>query len=333
MAGLAFRKPIEALTKANERFNVDTPEARYFPFYESHTIGISLNEVKQIENLDTFFHEDIKTTSYALKQDPMDSLNAVGVIPDIAYNPRFFPKDNLRYFGDKGIEVSTENVSMDPKMFQLNNDVLNTERLTGILAVMEEGARLFYKGIKKDLSKDQIITYPLSAAYWLWAMSPSIMGEVLQFNETTNTEPNEREVLTIHEFVQRMHPEDITVSLRNIFMARRLQVLGKSVSSEKGRKANIAFEVGKAHSGIERFLKLGEEITVKTLDIYPDWLIKNIIEYNGNEGDDLENKINTFCSVISVPVKETLEGFGKNKVAIDERMRDYLRKRFLQLPH
>ena len=328
-AALALKKPIDALAKATERFNIETPKAKYFPFYERHDVGISLDELKQINGLDIFFTEGVISTQKKLTEQATDYLYVSGGVPGSETQKRFFPDEYLRYFGDRGIDVSTEGLSLNPESTELSDNVKKIEYNIASIISMEESIRLAYNGIKNKISKDQKITYPLSAVYWLWAVSPTVSEKVLSLNENPNTDPSERDILAIHEFAQRMHPEYLKVSLRNIFMARRLQVLGEDKSNEKGRKANLAFEVGKAHSGIERFLELGEDATIDTLNIYPTELLRKIVEFNGGAENNIELQISIFCSVISVPVKETLEGRGYKKILIDEKMRDYLRKRLL----
>jgi len=53
-AALIIKKPIEVLAKTNERRNIETQNAKYFPFYEVHTTGISLKEVSRLDILTSF---------------------------------------------------------------------------------------------------------------------------------------------------------------------------------------------------------------------------------------------------------------------------------------
>jgi len=134
-------------------------------------------------------------------------------------------------------------VDIGPTLTTANDIVLNTERLTSVIASMEELLRFVDNSSKKEFSKSQIITAPISVGYLLWALSPRIVGKILETNSSQTEKPGDRDLLAIDAFVQRMHPEDIMVSLRNVLFARRLQVLGESASEEKGRKVNIAFQV------------------------------------------------------------------------------------------
>ena len=64
----------------------------------------------------------------------------------------------------------------------------------------------------------------------------------------------ERTMLKAQGLLSHAHPENSIVFFRNIMLAKKLQFLGQVESIKNDRKAQIAYNVGKAHAGIEDFL-------------------------------------------------------------------------------
>ena len=81
--GLAFRKPIEQIDKANiaieQEKTFETENAVYLPVFESHTNRDSDNQIIQAKP-DYLFIEFVNRTDVVLNRKPLDILTAEGEI-------------------------------------------------------------------------------------------------------------------------------------------------------------------------------------------------------------------------------------------------------------
>jgi len=177
------------------------------------------------------------------------------------------------------------------------------------------------EGSKNVVSRRQFLKLVAGLAT-AWGLSP-LAFLIITPKKKTEVKLNalERVIIKAHGLSSQLHPEDPIIFFRNIIFARKLQFLGEIMSKEKREKAQITYNVGKMHAGIEDFLQIGKEWTLAFLNIMPNWYLKAIIDANGG----LEN----FCSdVLFDPNAQN----PTKSVRVDEELKNFLNKLKFTLP-
>jgi len=327
VGGMAvLSKPAEFFAKAVERPAIETKNAKYFAFYERHDMDLSLEELNQIGTTDVYFSEcamDAKTSNDL----DAGSFTNLSVLMSSGEAKRLFPDVFLNQFVNEGTSIAIEGMSIG-SLKQISDVSKNVEIISSNVILLEETIRVLYNKFKKKDKwlSGQKISASTALGYWMWAMSPDIVEASMVAVEQAlpNADDTQKDLQSIHKLVGKLHPEYLNIALRDILMARRLQTVGKHLYDKNSEKPRVAYRAGLAHSGIERFLSIGDELTLDALDIYPKQVLKRIVEDNDTSSNDFEEKLNMFCSFSLVnPQKNT-----KEKV-VDNDLKDYLRQRFL----
>lgn len=286
------RRP-EANKPNNDILSIETPEAKYFPIYESHPQPASREQLELLPPQDIFLYEYICDSRYFINplttpQVILDTPTSFVAIPD-SKRPDVIPRDHLEWLKENNTKICFEgytlpNIGLTILLTMGGESVLGTG---GVFSIALARAK---NNHGKGINRRQFLKLATGLAS-AWALSPAaflMMAPVL--GEKTELKMNalERTIIKAHGLSSHFHPEDPLIFFRNIMFARKLQFLGEVASKEKGQKAQIAYNVGKGHVGIEDFLHIGKDWTLAFLNIFPKPYLKAVVDENGG----LEN----FCS-------------------------------------
>lgn len=299
-------KPVKkALSSPEEkdkkkRVKVDTDLATYYPFYERHDIPISVKEIKDVEKIDALFYESSRPAlDFQQKFTPYTLIT----FADSGHKQKS-AVELYKYFSDNNIALAWEGVDIPEKYKNSVNYILPSVTFTSGVVFLKQLSKIFNeydgKASPKKINKEIKKTLPL-AGVWAWAVSTPIVGNSLLQSEDVPAAERTHQVKTLRRSLQRanailehLHPENLIIFFRNIIMARKLQTLAKHKIKESKSRPNIGYVVGAGHAGIEDLLVLGEEFTLLLLSIYPDKLLKNIVDHNGG--------IDAFSKTVITPI-------------------------------
>ena len=317
---LKIPRPEGAAKPDNGVLLIETPEARYFPIYEVHQLPASGEDLKSLPPQDVFLYEGSRDTRYFIDSPPQVIID-VPVPTGLSDSKREYliPRDHLEWLRENNTKICIEGYTLSGSSILTAVLVMGGEALIGAAGLLYHGPSKAKESSKKEVTRRQFLKLAsgLAAA---WGLSLSAFLAIGSIGKTEVKESAlERVMIKAHGLLSHAHPENSLIFFRNIMFARKLQFLGEVASKEKGRKAQITYNVGKGHAGIEDFLFIGKDWTLNFLNIMPNQFLKGIIDTNGG----LEN----FCSNVLIdpkaqnPIKTIL---------IDQELRAFLVKKLHQ---
>jgi len=322
LSPLALLVKPETTKPDNTPLSIETPEAKYFPIYESHPQPANAEQLQQLPPQDVFLYEYVRDSRDFI--DPLTSpqviLDAVPkTLKDLPDSKREYivPRDQLEWLRENNTKICFEG-------YRLEQDA----GLTAFLPMLGEsiigmGGALSLMLLKaeKNVSSKNVVSRRqfLKLAAGLataWGLSPTAFLLITPADKTEIKQSAlERIIIKAHGLSSQIHPENPIIFFRNIMFARKLQFLGEVASKEKGQKAQISYNVGKGHAGIEDFLHIGKDWTLAFLNIFPKPYLKAVIDTNGG----LEN----FCSnVLFDPNAQN----PTKTVLVDQELKSFLNK-------
>lgn len=140
-------------------------------------------------------------------------------------------------------------------------------------------------------------------------------------SEGSGSGPIEGVLWGMQSDLSKSNPEDVRISFRNLFMARKLQTLAKYYYEKNNQKPNISLEVGYAHkNGLTELLTEGEERTLSVLDGFDVETLRAVVDLNGG--------IDAICSVLVIPTGEVLIDKKQSKnLILDVELKESLEKK------
>lgn len=343
---LAFRRPIQELDKANEEIEqektFETEKAIYVPFFEIHTRRNTDQRVIDTKP-DYFFCEFVARTEKALNYSPLKILASEGSFPgnsvfidrpDIKTG-RFFSHELLVGLDEVGTDISIEGIDVPPELVkQADIVIMSSNVLPGLTTLASLGIALGRLAKKGEFSKGDCTRIYSSVLASLWASSDELtkLGVLVNYDkdEDSSAIRNAQEVANrINATVSFAHPEDVTVFMRNIFMASKLITLGDQPSNGDD-KTKIAFRMGAGHGAVSDLVKTGKTICHTMLNIYPNDILKQVIEYNTSSDKTLDERIEDFCTTIVIPVHEARMYGAGTRYVVDNELKEYLSGRFIE---
>jgi len=303
--------------------SIETPEAKYFPIYESHPQPASAEQLKLLPPQDVYLYEYGRDSRDFIDPffSPQVILDAVPEtlkgLPD-SKREYIVPRDQLEWLRENNTKICFEG-------YRLEQD----DGLTSFLPMVGEGIigmggalSLMLSKAEKNVSSKNVVSRRqfLKLAAGLataWGLSPTAFLLITPADKTEIKQSAlERIIIKAHGLSSQIHPENPIIFFRNIMFARKLQFLGQVVSNEKGQKAKITYNVGKMHAGIEDFLNIGKDWTLAFFNMIPNQFLKSVIDANGG----LEN----FCSdVLFDPNAQN----PTKSVLVDQELRVFLNKK------
>lgn len=315
----AMSRP-ETKTEASNVEKIETENAIYYPFYESHDKSPDL--AFAMENWDVkpvaHFYEVITgSASDFQKISPIQLLLMESGTPSsMGINREFGPiiSDSTLVFDILNrISVSFEGANLPDKFLNFSYDSQFFEQVGTVFAAFGINAYLVGNIVEGKKEENTPAVYAGSAASALaliWSFGPKAAETAQSWNAYKN--------------LMNLHPEFTVIFFRNILMARRLQTLGKyysALSPNKDEKPGISFSAGLGHKGIADILKMGDKATLSGLNIYPTPVLREIVDANGG--------IDAFSSVMVIPVKEVMFDHKEaTKTVLDRELKAYLEARF-----
>jgi len=304
----------------NDILSIETPEAKYFPIYESHPQPASREQLELLPPQDIFLYEYSRNTSDFVNslippQTILDSIpTTLKAIPD-SKREYIVPRDHLKWLRENETKICFEG-------FRLPHSDLTVILTMFGPGVIGAGGALSLalsktrENSEKDVTRRQFLKLATVLAT-TWGLSP-VTFLMITPAEKTEVKVNalERTIIKAHGLSSQLHPEDPIIFFRNIMFARKLQFLGEITSKEKGQRSQIAYNVGKMHAGIEDFLQIGKDWTLAFLNLMPISYLKAVIDTNGG--------IENFCSnVLFDPNAQN----QTRSVLVDQELKSFLNKK------
>lgn len=301
-----------SIETGNKRIvEIETPEATYYPMYESHFLPIGPEELQKLPKLDLALYEVVTPSEEALRMSPVQILNMTA-----AQREFVIPREHLALFEKNGTEVSVEGMALPVHAYSDSLWQFVGETVMGMAAA----SGMVTKLIPRDAAfKGSVNIAEKTAATWLMSRSVSLALGAVEgvIGSTVQQSAPQRILSRISAFIEHAHPEDATVFLRNILIARKLQFFGQFLSDTRLKlsKPRIAYNVGNSHGGIEDFLYLGKDFTLAILSAYPKEFLKEVIKVNGG--------LTAFCSSVLV-TSDTR--FPQKTVVVDRELKEFLKE-------
>jgi len=317
-----IKKTPEETSFSQDILKIETPEATFFPVYEEHTKPVKKEQLEEFPPLDLYFYEYLEPSDKLLRSTPEEIINFVPGIANTPGSERQFiiTREHLEFLRKNNTKISIEGYEAPQNFFVSHIVFQGAESMVGFLGAtkhfiidrMTGKRKADEEGNNKQTIKDAAVA--LAAT---WAVSPTLV-QTLFFYGDPKVKQNavDRIMSRTAAMVTHAHPEQLLILFRNILMARKLQFLGGHLSKNEERKAKIAYNVGKLHSGIEDFLNLGKEFTLYVLEKFPNKPLREIIDKNGG--------IESFCSVIIINPDKKLPA---KQVVIDQELKGLLQKK------
>ncbi len=326
MAGAAIVLGVKPETgkSPNDILSIETPEAKYFPIYESHSVSfrhpVSGKELKLLPPQDIFLYEYPRDSRDFV--DPLTSPQAIldtelRILSPTSDSKRtyFIPRDHLEWLRENNTKICFEGY------YPLQSDYVKSVTIMAseIIISASAGIQLLLHAKPKEnggkeVTRKQFLKLAAGLAV-AWGLSP-IVGLLTSSKTEVRLNALERVIIKANGVLSQTHPEIPIIFFRNIMLARKLQFLGEVASKEKGQKAQITYNVGKAHAGIEDFLYIGKDWTLAFLNMTSNSYLKAIIDANGG----LEN----FCSnVLFDPNAQN----PTKTILVDQELKSFLEKK------
>ncbi len=313
---LGLSKP-ETTKPNNDILSIETQEAKYFPIYETHQQPVSGEELKLLPPQDVFLYEYFRDTRYFVDSPPQVILDTPIPISTDSKRDHVVPRNHLEWLKKNSTKICFEGYVLPTNYFLIAELVMFGEpgiALGSLLLPSVFSKPKENRGKRMDRRQFLKLAAGLAAT---WGLSSGAYIGLEAFGKTDVKESAlERTMIKAQGLLSHTHPENPIVFFRNIMLARKLQFLGEAASKEKGQKAQITYNVGKAHAGIEDFLLIGKDWTLNFLNIMPNQFLKKVIDRNGG----LEN----FCS--NVLVDPNAQRPTKS-VLVDQELKNFLNKK------
>ncbi|KKU09772.1 MAG: hypothetical protein UX13_C0031G0011 [Candidatus Woesebacteria bacterium GW2011_GWB1_45_5] len=233
-------------------------------------------------------------------------------------------------------EVSIEGIDIPPELVKQADIVkMSSNVLPGLTTLASLGIALGRLNRKGEFSKGDYTRIYSSVLATLWASSDELTGLGVLINygkdEDSPEIRNAQNVANrINASVSFAHPEEVIVFMRNIFMASKLITLAEQSDSSE-EKTQIAFRMGAEHGAVSDLVKMGKTVCHTMLDVYPNDIMRQIVEYNTSNDKVFEERINDFCKTIVIPVQEARMYDTGTKFVVDNELKEYLLNRFAEL--
>ncbi len=333
-------KPARALSEAQmlieREKSFETKYAIFIPFYEAHTNRDSDEGIIKSEP-DYFFTEIAVQSDYVLSAKSSDLLTLEG---ESGFG--IFKRDTGPFF-DPVFTVALDIIDSKVILEGVNipdayiwGQTAKDVGITG-LASLGFGSQVLNVMLKKFVDEK-----PVNRADWSKLLiSAFILGEtsineleaaagvgVYSLNKDLPGVKTARELASrFNSVISMTHPEDVIVFLRNVLMSLKMLTVAEQNPKKTPDKPRIAFRVGGGHSAITDLLQYGRDINLTLLEVYPDWLLKQVIDYNLPDNRPLRERIHDFCKVVLIDVKKArATGEGKEYL-VDTDLEEYLSKR------
>lgn len=341
--GLVFGGYIDSLTKAryeNERGSEFVAwGAKYKPFFEEHLHRDSSPGIIKFEPNYLFLEDDVPVTETTLKDTHFllrENWYALKDNGERVDTGRFIDDGVIDTLANLNGMIVLEGIEIPPDLYELAAAFDNiSTKTTGVLS-LSNVARLAIKEyiLKKPLTVTDIGSFVGLGLLQLWGMSDDLGKVPMHIFYTKN--PNNPLVAEGREIASRFnamlsftHKEDIRTFMRTIFMSLKLMLTAEqNPNNVVGPK--IAYRMGVAHSAVTDMVQMGRGPVTALLEIYPDSLLRKIIEHNVTTGDNLEEKIESFCTTLAIPVPEALNSHDSGIFLRDTQLETYLKGRLVK---
>jgi hypothetical protein len=319
----------------------ETADAVYIPFYENHNNRQSDGAIVNSKP-DYLFGESAGPANQFLEVPAEKILLSEGTIawspllPITAGTVRIFSDDLLKNLADQNAMISVEGADL-PEKVRLGGELANLG--TDLVGISPFGAKLghmlgeylVYKKVP-DTKDWQVLTAAIllnSLTLHDEAMDIAGMGIYAVDENLPGVKEMRKVADRFTSFISMMHPEQTVVFLRNIFMSLKLQTIAEQNPKNTNDKPVIAFRIGAGHSAVTDLVQFGKKFNLLLLNIYPDSVLKAVIDHNISGELPMEEKIDQFSKTILMDVDWVMKG-GTTKILItDNDLKEYLSDRLI----
>lgn len=248
----------------------------FYPLLEYHKNPPTTKDFSNIKNLNIHFAEVVDDQRKFSRFNPISILTTGG-----SYRDHTLSDELLNYFSNNNIMVCLEGQTLgkDLDIFSSVTEMAEVSISLGVL-----GGEIIDSIFDKYLGKTSRRVFLKRSAVGLgllWANGGDITTLI---NSDVNSGRTLEEITKI---ISLTHPERLNIFLRNLFMARQLQLCALFASHQYGPEPNISFEVGKDHPGIEFFVAQKQQYIMSAVSAYPTVILNKVMDENGG--------IETFC--------------------------------------
>lgn len=266
---------------------IETASGVFLPLLEKHDRGLTENEIPS--NLTFFFRELMGSNLYSMKpEELLGNMNLI--IGENTANDNF--AFLLQKFAANNTKIMYGDVMLGNTMGEMVQDWSTTATVEGIggaVAAMLLGTQKIFKrhnekssNILHKLGRRKLVQGGL-ATIAAWGLLPAAtVPAVANLAEVDRNSALLRIMERLHALQSHAHPEQAFIFFRNAMMADKLLSVAEDFQQQSGKKANIGFEVGALHSGIEDFLRLGPDFCRFIISNYPSNFLKRLEETNGS---------------------------------------------------
>lgn len=127
---------------------------------------------------------------------------------------------------------------------------------------------------KKNISRRDFLKRIGKGAAVVWSTSWLSKFGTIFFKEGQEVSTILERMISVEDLI---HPEDLSLWLRNAILAQKLITIGKREQAKHNRKAEMVTVFGGSHTGIAEFLRRGKEACERIVKLYPKWFLKAMI--------------------------------------------------------
>jgi hypothetical protein len=344
LEAVAFRKPIKALTRAEMTLErekgFETKKAIYFPFFESHVNRDSGQGIVDCKP-DYLFIEMASQSQYIQQRSSASILLATEVVPtrikpDVQVG-RSIDDQTLGFLVENESMVLLEGVELTPEQHDFGDLAKVIENYgTAAFVLAKVGLRLKKQLLdKKSIGTADVAVEATAYLAQLWFFLDIIADDAVgrEFSKK-NDNPGVSELRESAERFKALtsltHPDNLNIFMRDIFMALKLGLIAEENPLNVQTKPKIAFRMGASHGAVSDMVRMGREVTMSMLEVYPAEVLLKLVNHNIPGEQELAEKIDAFCTTVAIPVKDAMSDGVSKQFLFDSHLSDYLKGRLIK---
>ncbi|MEK7092584.1 MAG: hypothetical protein AAB907_03090 [Patescibacteria group bacterium] len=298
-----------------ENEGIETPTGVFIPLYEDHRYGIQ----RLPDDIDGLFRE-LSMSPEIYNAPPQNLLRAEGDVSFLYtdYHTKLFPDRVLSQIAKSGIIVIFGDVKLPfPEASNILSYMTPVVTTASFMALKEKAPE------KK--SRRRLLQGGATAGL-LWGASDIAPKNIARTASLLDTDSPAYRIFTrLNGSFSHIHPENDLIFFRNALVAEKLLFSSKLMKDSLGKKPKIGFNFGLLHSGIEDFLRAGQEVCRAVITAYPNFYLQRAVELQGS--------LDNFCAVrmIGVPKDFSRTSSEADKQVTDKKAYDIELKRQLLL--
>lgn len=236
---------------------------------------------------DYYYREYVREGGELLTRGETDIFSAISRL-----GPEMYPTPVLERYAKKGTKILFIDNDAPPQWGKFEVDLLVKELQASYIGVGAFAAKKSLEILlpQKKISRRKVDAAILGMTAWagLRWVDLHLPHEISNSQNRAIRRVGSRILGTIHH----LHPEEISMFMRNVFVASKLLHIGQEHLSNTGKLATFTMQVGAAHGGLEDLLMAGSTFCHALLiSLYPAPLLQQFVDYNGGLDDAVCSRI------------------------------------------